>query len=91
MDDIYENIQECNPLTEPKLLIIFDYIVADMLSSKKLNPIVPELIIRGIKLNISLVFFPQSCFLLPKNIRLNSTNFFYYKNSKQTRNSVDGV
>ena len=66
MGDIYENIQECNPLTELKLLIIFDYIVADMLSSKKLNPIVTELIIRGIKLNISLVFSPQSCFPLPK-------------------------
>ena len=31
--------------------------IADMLSNKKLNPIVTELSIRGRKLNISLVFF----------------------------------
>ena len=34
--------------------------IADMLSNKKLNPIVTELSIRGRKLNISLVFFTQS-------------------------------
>ena len=34
--------------------------IADMLSNKKLNPIVTELSIRGRKLNISLVFFLHS-------------------------------
>ena len=34
--------------------------IADMLSNKKLNPIVTELSIRGRKLNISFVFFTQS-------------------------------
>ena len=34
--------------------------IADMLSSKKLNPMVTELFIRGRKLNISLVFITQS-------------------------------
>ena len=37
-------------------LIVFDYIIADMLSNKKRSPIVTELFIRGRKLNISLVF-----------------------------------
>ena len=37
-------------------LIIFDDMIADMLSNKKLNPIVIELFVRGRKLNISLVF-----------------------------------
>ena len=52
---------------------------ADMLSNKKLNPIVIELFIRGIKLNISLVFIRQSYFVVPKNIRLNSTHNFVMK------------
>ena len=53
--------------------------MADMLSNKKLNPIVTELFIRGRKLNISLVFITQSYFAVPKNIRLNSTHYFVMK------------
>ena len=49
---------------------------ADMLSNKKLNPIVTELFIGGNKLHISLLFITQSYFALPKNIRLNSTHYF---------------
>ena len=52
---------------------------ADMLSSKKLNPRVTELFIRGRKLNISLVFITQSYFAVVKNIRLNSTHYFIMK------------
>ena len=50
-----------------------------MLSNKKLNPIVTELFIRGRKLNISLVLITQSYFAVPKNIRLNSTQYFTMK------------
>ena len=53
--------------------------VADMLSSKKLNPIVTELFIRGKKLIISLVFVTQSYFVMPKDIRLNCTYYFIMK------------
>ena len=56
MEDIYKNIEEYNPNKKPKILIVFDDIISDMLSNKKLNPIVTELFIRGRKLNISLVF-----------------------------------
>ena len=38
-----------------------------------------ESFIRGRKLNISLVFFTQSYFKVPKNVRLNSTHFFLMK------------
>ena len=41
--------------------------------------IVTELFIRGRKLNISLVFITQSYFLVPENIRLNSTHYFVMK------------
>ena len=53
--------------------------IADMLSNKKLNPIVTELFIRGRKLNISLVFITQSYFVMPKKFRLNSTHYFIMK------------
>ena len=56
MDDIHTNTEEHNPIKKRKSLIIFDDMIAEMLSNKKLNPIVTELFIRGRKLNISLVF-----------------------------------
>ena len=57
----------------------FDDMIADMLSNKKLNPIVTELFIRSRKLNISIVFITRSYFAVPKNIRLNSTHYFIMK------------
>ena len=50
--------------------------IVDMLTNKKLNPIVTELFISGRKLNISLTFITQCYFASPKNIRLNSTHYF---------------
>ena len=68
MDDIYKNIEEYNPNKTRKILIAFDDVIADMLSNKRLNPILTGLFIRGRKLNISIVFIIQSTFAVPKNI-----------------------
>ena len=61
------------------VLIVFDDMIADMESSEKLSPIVTELFLRGRKLNISLIFIPQSYFKVPKTIRLNATHYFIMK------------
>ena len=45
-----------NPNKKRKILIVFDDMIADMLSNKNRNPVVTELFIRGRKLNISLAF-----------------------------------
>ena len=44
IDNIYKNIEEHNRNKNYKTLIVFDDIIADMLSSKKLNPRVAELL-----------------------------------------------
>ena len=49
-----------------EILIDFDDMIADILSTKKLNPIVTEVFIRGRKLSISLVFITQSYFAVQK-------------------------
>ena len=59
-----------------------------MLSNRKLNPVAIGLFIRGRKLNIAIVFITQSYFALPKNIRLNSTYYSVYENSKQNFNKL---
>ena len=68
-------------------MIVFDDMIADMLSSKKVNPVATELFIRGRKLNISLVFITQTYFAATKNIRLNST----HENSKEKITSTNCV
>ena len=55
-------LKKNNPGRERKILIVFDDMIADMLSNKKLNPIVNALFIRGSKLIIPLVFIKQSYF-----------------------------
>ena len=65
MDDIYKNIEEENLNKKRKILIVFDNMIANMLSNKKLNPTVTELFIRVRKLNISLIYITQSYFSVP--------------------------
>ena len=79
MVDIYKNFQGYNPNKKRKLLIVYDDMIADMLSNKKRNPIVTELFIRGRKLNISLVSITQSYFPVPKDLGLNSMLHFIMK------------
>ena len=72
MQDVYKNVEDYNPIKKRRVLIIFDDMIADMINNNKLNPIVTELfIIRGKKLNISIVFITQSYFKVPKDVRLN--------------------
>ena len=54
MADIYQNIEDYNPNKKHKIMIVFDDMIADLLSNKKLDPMVTELLfIRGRKQNIS--------------------------------------
>ena len=79
MQDVYKNIEDYNPIKKRKVLIVFDDMIADMINNNKLNPIATDLFIRGIKLNISIVFVTQSYFKVPKDVTLNSTHFFIMK------------
>ena len=78
MHNVYKNIDDYNPDKENKILLVFD-MIADTIHNKKLNSIVTELLIRGRKLNIHLVFITQSYFKVPKDVRLNTTHFFISK------------
>ena len=49
--------------------------IADIVSNEIFQAIVKELFIRVRKHKISLVFITQSCFSVPKDVRLNSTNY----------------
>ena len=79
MDDVYENIDDCNPSRKRKILIVFDDMIADIMTNKKFQAIIKELFIRCRKLNISLVFITLSYFSVPKCEIKFSTLFDYEK------------
>ena len=60
-------------------LLVFDDMIADMLSNKKFNPILTDLFITRRKLNVSIVFTTQLYTLL------------CYENSTQTRTSINCI
>ena len=59
-----------------KLLVVFDDSIVDMRSNKKLEQVVNGLLIRGRKLNTSVVYATQPYFVVLKFVTLNSTHYF---------------
>ena len=74
IDNVYENIDECNPNQKSKALIVFDEN-----NKKSIYPILTELSNSCRKLNVSLAFTVQSYFAVPKNIKLNFTHYSFTK------------
>ena len=67
--------------------MVFNDMVTDMVSDKKLNSLVTEQFIRGRKRSILLVFITQSYFKVPKDVIVNSANFLLWK--IQPKESLD--
>ena len=53
IDDVYNNIDDYNPTRKIKTLIVFDDMIGDIMTNKKIQAIIKELFIRRRKLNIS--------------------------------------
>ena len=79
MDDVYNNINDYNPKRKRQNLIVFEGMIADIMTNKKFHAIIKELFIRCRKLNIYLIFITQSYFSVPKEVRVNSTHYLIIK------------
>ena len=83
MGDLYNNINYNNPNRKRNILIVLHDIIADILTNKKIEAIIKELFLMCRTLisciNVSLVFFTQSYFSVPKEVRLNSTHYLIMK------------
>ena len=66
MDDVYENINDYNPIRKRKKIIVFDEIIADITDNRKFQAIIKELFVRSRKLNISLFLSLNLIFLFQK-------------------------
>ena len=76
-DDVYENIHDYNSSRKRK--IVFDDMIASIMTNKRFQAIIKKLFIICRKLSISLVFITQSYFTVPKDVRLNSTLYLIMK------------
>ena len=61
------------------ITIVSHGMIADMESNTRLSAIVTDLLLRGRKLNIWLVFISQSYFKAHKTTRLNANHYFIMK------------
>ena len=61
-----KTLKNATQIRKVKCLLLFDDMIANMLSNKKHNPVVTELLIRGRQLNISFDFITQPYFVVPK-------------------------
>ena len=88
MDDVYKSINDYNPNRRRKILIVFDDMIADIMTNKKFQVIIKELFIRCRRTNTSLLFITQSYFSVPKDLRLNSRHYFIMKinNKRELQN-----
>ena len=78
MNDI-KTLRNTAQIKKRKMLIVFGYMIADMLSNRKRDPTVTELFIKGRMLNNSPDSITQSYFIVSKSIGLNSTQYFITK------------
>ena len=88
MDDIFPQIEDYNKKRKRKVLIIFDEMIAHVMSDKKAQQILKDVFIRCRKLNISLCFLTQLYFSVPKDVRLNCTHYILLKlnNKRELQN-----
>ena len=88
MDDILSDIEDYNKKRKRKVLIMFDDMISHVMSDKKAQQILKDLLIRCRKLNISLCFLTQSYFSVEKNVRLNCTHYILFKlnNTRELQN-----
>ena len=63
MDDVYEKINDYNPIRKRKKLIFFDDMIADIMTNKRFEAIIKRLFIRCRKLNILLFLLLNLIFL----------------------------
>ena len=85
VNDIYKNIEEYTLNKEQKALIVFDDMIANVPSNKKLNPIVTDLFIRSRKIKKFSCFYYIIIFCYTKKYQTKLHTPFYYKNYKQAR------
>ena len=78
--DLHENLEDYNPIRKKRVLIVFDDMIADMESNKKLSPLVTELILKE-KTQYLACFYITVLFQSALNYKTKCNTLFYQENS----------
>ena len=78
MDEVYENIDNYNPSRKRKFLILFDDMIADIMSNKKFKAIIKELFIRLSE--YFTCFYHSVLFFYSKRCQIKFNALFDYEN-----------
>ena len=91
MDDVLDDINNCNKNRDKKVPIVFDDMTADIEYNKKFKKIIKKLFYRARKINVSIVFITQSYFKALKDARLNSPHYMLMKigNKKELKSIAE--
>ena len=69
MNDVLDDINNCNINRDKKVLIVFGDMITDIEYDKKFKRVIKELFYRALKINGSIVFITQSYFRALKDAR----------------------
>ena len=83
MDDVYENIHDYDSGRKRKILIVFDDMIADIMTNKKFQTIIKELYIRCRK--YFACFYYSIFFFCSKRCKIKFNTLFDYENQQQKR------
>ena len=86
VDDVYNILNDQNPLRKRKTLIVFDNMIADINTNKTFQAIIKDLFFRWRILNTSLVFITQSYFSVPKEVRFTHYLIMKIQNKRERQN-----
>ena len=85
MDDGYENIDDCNPNRQWKILIVFKNMIADIMTNQKFQAIINKLFIRYRKLTNITCVYHAVLFFCSKRCEIKFNTLFDYENQQQKR------
>ena len=85
IDDTYQNIDDYNSIWKRKILIVFDDMIAYIMSNKKFQTIIKKLFIRCGKLNISYCVCHSVLLFCSKRLEIKFNTLFDYENKQQKK------
>ena len=80
MDDVYKNINYYNPSSKRKILLVFDDMIADIMTNKKFQTIIKQLFIRCKKTQYFTYFYRTVLFYSSKKCEIKFNTLFDYEN-----------
>ena len=78
MVDVYSNINDYNPSGKRKILVVFDDMIADIMTNKKFQAIIKELLLDAKNKYIVYIHYIVY-FSVPKEVRLSSIHYLIMK------------